>query len=121
MKKRCRILLMILPLLIPLEAMSGEIKGVVRDSKTNEPMGGALVIATSPAKPDGFKEQANENGEYRFTKLPAGTYSVIANYAGAISKAPATVTLAEDGTEQVSLMIAESEASAQGGAAREGL
>jgi hypothetical protein len=114
MRKRFGKIFWILPLLFSFNVVAGEIRGIVIDSKTKEPVAGASVFARSVANPSGVNTLLTEDdGRYVFLNLPAGSYTVIAKYAGAVAER--TVVLADESSiSEVSLAVAASEAQAQG-------
>src|SRR5215203_520321 len=65
-------------LLLPAAALAqqGQIAGTARDA-TGSVLPGVLVEATSPALIEKVRSATtDENGQYRITNLPVGTYSV---------------------------------------------
>src|SRR6185503_17330198 len=63
-------------------AQEGQIAGVVRDS-SGAVMPGVLVEVTSPALIEKVRAATtDDNGQYRITSLPVGTYSVTFTLAG---------------------------------------
>ncbi len=62
---------------------TGAIRGIVKDSKTGEPLIGVTVIATSPSLQGTQSAVTDENGLYLVTTLPPGVYTVSYYYADA--------------------------------------
>lgn len=113
MRKRFGKIFLILPLLFSFSVVAGEIRGIVIDSKTKEPVAGAIVFARSVANPSGVNTLTEDDGRYVFLNLPAGSYTVTANYAGAVAER--TVVLADESSiSEASLAVAASQAQAQG-------
>lgn len=65
-------------LLFILPGFAQDIKGVIADSITGEPMTGATVTL----KPGGIKQMVQLNGTFRFKKIPAGTYQLEVVFTG---------------------------------------
>jgi iron complex outermembrane receptor protein len=107
-KGYCKIALM-LPLL-SLAVNAGEIKGVVRDSRTKEPVIGASIFVRSPLLPPEGLIVLTEDGDYRFPDLKAGTYVVTADFSGV--KDEKTVTITDSQTVNVALSMNLSRAAA---------
>jgi len=62
------------------QAISGDVVGTVFD-KSGAVVPNALIEAVSTDKGTRYTAQANDNGEYRFTNLPVGSYKVSASAA----------------------------------------
>lgn len=86
--------------LIPSSGGSGTstIKGVVRDSAGHELQGITVNLST------GDSVQTNEDGQFSFTGLQAGTYTVTASGAGLVTVSQ-SVTVADGATASVSLSM----------------
>lgn len=108
MGQRSGKLFYLLPLLFSIGIEAGEIKGVVTDSATKESVGGAIVNARSSNLPAGANALTEENGGYSLPGLPAGTYTVTADYAGA--KATKTITLGADDVVTLNLAVSLAQA-----------
>jgi len=111
MRKRFGKILLILPLLFSFSVVAGEIRGIVIDSKTKEPVAGAIVFARSVVNPSGVNALTEDDGRYVFLNLPAGSYTVTANYAGVVAER-AVVLADESSISEVSLAVAASQAQA---------
>ncbi len=84
---------------------AGTITGLVRDSETYEPVAGATVAVAGATVAVGDKVAlTDDNGEYSFSDLPAGTYVVTANFAGAQAQS-GVIVLEADATVEVPLAI----------------
>ncbi len=59
---------------------SGAIQGTVTDEKSDEPIAGVIVEATSPALQGTQSDFTNESGFYKLTNLPIGIYVVTFTY-----------------------------------------
>jgi len=70
----------ILPTQLRAQAISGDVVGTVLD-KTGGAVPGAAVEAVSTTTGVKYTTKANDNGEYRFTNLPVGTYNLSASAA----------------------------------------
>ncbi len=57
-------------------AQGAEIQGLVRHSKTRDPVKGALVVLTCPCLTAARETTTDDNGHYSFEGLPPGAYSV---------------------------------------------
>src|SRR5260221_1729511 len=55
---------------------AGGIEGVVKDNASGDPLAGVTVIVTSPAMKRTETAITDENGRYKLTGLPTGTYHV---------------------------------------------
>jgi hypothetical protein len=109
MRRRFGKILLILPLLFSFSVVAGEIRGIVIDSKTKEPVAGAIVFARSEANPSGVNALTEDDGRYVFLNLPAGSYTVTANYAGVVAER--TVVLADESSiSEASLAVDTSQA-----------
>lgn len=62
---------------------TGEVRGIVTDKATGEPVIGATVVATSPALQGQQAAITDETGQYFITNLPPGTYQLAVYYAEA--------------------------------------
>ena len=62
---------------------TGNIRGDVTDLKTKEPLGGVMVVATSPVLQGEQTAMSDEKGLYVLTNLPAGTYKLTAIFGEA--------------------------------------
>jgi len=100
-----------LPLLFSLVASAGEISGVVLDTATGNPVVGVPVFAASNVLPEGASALTDDDGRFSMPNLPAGTYTVTTNYAGAVAED--TVILPDVGTANISLSVALAESEAQ--------
>jgi hypothetical protein len=63
------------------QATTGDISGIVVD-KTNSVIPNAKVVATRINTNESFTETTNKSGEFRFTNLPIGAYTLNASAAG---------------------------------------
>lgn len=72
-------------------ANAGTIKGVIKDKQNDEPLPGAVVVASE----NGRGAAADVNGFYSL-ELPGGTYTITVRYIGYAS-ADRTVAVAEEG------------------------
>ena len=72
--------LMLLALILPVcaFAQSGSITGTITDATTGEPLAGATVFIESLQKGSG----TDLDGNYNITSVPAGTYTLTANFVG---------------------------------------
>lgn len=78
----------LVPGLQPLHAQqTGSIAGTAQDSG-----GGVLVSAKVTVEPGGRQAATNDQGQFRISNLPAGTYTVTTSYVG-FANATQTVTL----------------------------
>jgi len=68
----------ILPRQLNAQAISGDVVGTVLD-KTGAALPNATVEAASTTTGVKYATKANDNGEYRFTNLPVGTYNLSAS------------------------------------------
>jgi outer membrane receptor protein involved in Fe transport len=59
---------------------TGAIKGVIVDAAGNEPVAGAVVVASSPAMQGTQTELTDNSGAYFFSSLPPGSYEVHVYY-----------------------------------------
>ncbi|MBP9085412.1 MAG: von Willebrand factor type A domain-containing protein [Kofleriaceae bacterium] len=64
-------------------ATTGMVRGIIKDSKTGEPLIGVTIIATSPALKGTQSAVSDENGLYVITSLPPGVYTISFYYADA--------------------------------------
>jgi hypothetical protein len=63
-----------------LTADGNELVGVIMDKQTGEPVAGVTITANSPAMNGTQTAITDERGNYRFTALPPGTYSLNTYY-----------------------------------------
>ena len=64
-------------------ATTGAVRGIIKDSKTGEPLIGVTIVATSPALKGTQSAVSDENGLYLITSLPPGVYTINFYYADA--------------------------------------
>src|ERR1700757_3702378 len=81
-------------LLIPFCSFAGTIRGKVSDTKTGEPLSGALIEASSGDKK--YTTYVNLDGSYAFHNLPVGEYTVSIKASGYKGEDEYTVTLKDD-------------------------
>ena len=82
---------------------TGSLKGRVLSSTDEAPLARARITLVSPALPDPRVALSRADGEYEFTRLPAGTYTITATRSGYAARGysehrsarPTAVTLAE--------------------------
>jgi hypothetical protein len=60
---------------------SGAIQGVVKDRASNEPLAGVTVVATSAALQGAQTVATDDNGYFKISSLPPGTYTITFYYA----------------------------------------
>lgn len=91
-------------------AVTGSIKGVVRDSEKNVPVGGVTVVVKSPATGEKV-EITDDTGAFVIANLPVGPYSINADFAGASDQQ--TVVVEPNKAANVSLNLKMSMAKAE--------
>lgn len=89
----------------PLAAQTGSITGTVTDKSSGAPQPGAIVEASRGAGTVAGSAVSGDNGTYRITGLPPGSYSVTARYIGFKATSLGNVTVTGGGTVTVDLAI----------------
>ncbi|PJJ53285.1 outer membrane beta-barrel protein [Hymenobacter chitinivorans] len=74
---------------------TGAVTGQVADSLSRQPLAFATVILRPAAdSKNALSTMTNEQGSFRFEAVPAGAYSLLVNYVGYKTSAPAALTVA---------------------------
>lgn len=95
---------MLAALAVPHLAHAAEIAGIVSDASGTSVLQGVEVQLIEL----GRTAQTGPDGSYRFTNVPAGTYTLRTRYAGAADSST-SITVAEDRTARVGLTVGEGE------------
>jgi outer membrane receptor protein involved in Fe transport len=78
MKASLTLLLIVITLFNNILAQTGKITGKVINAKSGQPLSGATLVLVEKAK----TKTADQNGDFYFSKLDAGTYSIKCSYTG---------------------------------------
>jgi hypothetical protein len=62
-------------------AIDGQIRGVIRDNKTGQPLDGVTVVATGTGLTQAESAISDEHGAYTISALPTGVYTLTFYYA----------------------------------------
>lgn len=91
----------------PVLAQTGSIAGKVTDAANNEPIVAARVVAQTGADRAVAAATTREDGTYRLTNLPAGTYAVVITRIGFQLKRTDNVQVSSGGTATVDVQMTE--------------
>jgi len=94
---------------ITLAPQVGSISGTVTDATTKLPLGGATVTCGTPTT------TTNARGEYGFTGLRIGSYTVTASAGGHTSASASSVSVTKDTTTRVDLALTTTASGSVGG------
>ena len=84
-------------------AQSGKITGKVINGSSGQPLGGATLTLIEKSK----TEATDQNGNFSFNKLAAGTYSVKCSYTGHIEKIVEEIVIKDNENVVISISLDE--------------
>ena len=103
MKQSFFSLLIAFALPISIFAQTGDIQGTVYQRGTEKPVAGADVRITETEQ----TEKTDENGIFRFTELPEGTYTFVVTHSTETAPTAVSVAISSGDTTEVKVYLGE--------------
>ena len=101
--KQLFLLFLLMTVTLPVFAQTGDIHGTVYQRGTEKPVVGADVRITETEQ----TEKTDENGVFRFTELPEGTYTVVVTHSTETAPTAVSVEISSGDTTEIKVYLGE--------------